>query len=136
MREMKPVKILRTKRALDNGRFYVSDIQSDKLSNISPHWHSVAAQLCPTAADLHQDTGTQTVKGTWATLISKENTDHEQYYGYTQDITDENGVTCIPVWCEFNVVLRLSKSNSLEVNVLQPTPDHTIAIVEKLLEKF
>lgn len=130
---MKPVNNSRTKRALDNGRFYVSDIQSDKLSNI---YIGILWQRSYVPAQPTYNTGTQTVKGTWATLISKENTDHEQYYGYTQDITDENGVTCIPAWCEFNVVLRLSKSNSLEVNVLQPTPDHTIAIVEKLLEKF
>ena len=74
--------------------------------------------------------GTQTVRGAWVTLISKENTDEEQYYGYTQGITDENGVTCIPAWCDSNVVLRLSKSDSLEVDLLQLTPDHTI--VEKL----
>ena len=35
MEEMRPANNSRTKRALDNGRFYVDDIRTDKLSHIN-----------------------------------------------------------------------------------------------------
>ena len=129
MGEMKPVNNSRSKRSLDSGRFYVGDIQTDKLSyiNIDILW-----RRCFVRAQAYTKTnkGTQPVKGARVTLIGKEDTDQEQYYGYTQSITDENGIACIPAWCDSNVVLQVSKSDSYEVSLLQLTPDPTT--LEKL----
>lgn len=124
MGEMKPVNNSRTKRALGGGRFYVGDIQTDKLSyiNIDILW-----KRCFVRAQAYTKTnkGAEPVKGAWVTLIGKENTDQEQYYGYTQGITDENGIACIPAWCDSNVVLQASKSDSYDIDLLQLAPDRT-----------
>ena len=122
MGEMKPVNNSRTKRALDRERFYVGDIQTDKLSyiNIDILWKRCFVR---TQAYTNTTKGTQPVKGARVTLIGKENTDQEQYYGYTQGITDENGIACIPAWCDSNVVLQASTSQAIDL--LQLIPDRT-----------
>ena len=53
--------------------------------------------------------GTQPVGGAVVTLIGKENANEEQYYGYTKAITNNNGIACIPAWCDSYVVLQSSK---------------------------
>ncbi len=53
--------------------------------------------------------GMQPVTGAVVTLIGKENTNQEQYYGYTKGITNKNRIACIPAWCDSNVVLQSTK---------------------------
>ncbi|XP_078344733.1 cartilage intermediate layer protein 1-like [Oculina patagonica] len=108
MGEMKPVNNSRTKRSLGGRRFYIGDIQTDKLSyiNIDILW-----KRCYVRAQAYTMTnkGMQPVMGAVVTLIGKENTNQEQYYGYTKEITNKNGIACIPAWCDSNVVLQSTK---------------------------
>ena len=108
MGEMKQVNNSRTKRALGGRRFYIGDIQTDKISyiNIDIPW-----KRCYVRAQANTMTkkGVQPVVGALVTLIGKENTDQEQYYGYTKETTNKNGIACIPAWCDSNVVLQSSK---------------------------
>ena len=108
MGEMKPAHNSRTKRQVRGRRFYVGDIQTDKISyiNIDIQW-----KRCYVRAQAYTKTkeGTQPVVGAEVTLIGKENADGEQYYGYTKAITNKNGIACIPAWCDSNVVLQSSK---------------------------
>ena len=108
MGEMKQVNNSRTKRELGGRRFYIGDIQTDKISyiNIDIPW-----KRCYVRAQANTMTkkGVQPVVGALVTLIGKENTDQEQYYGYTKETTNKNGIACIPAWCDSNVVLQSSK---------------------------
>ena len=107
--EMKPVGTSRTKRAEGGRRFYIGDIQTDKITriiNIDIPW-----KRCYIRAQAYTKTneGTQPVAGAEITLIGKENADEEQYYGYNKAITNKNGIACIPAWCDSFVVLQSSK---------------------------
>ena len=132
MGEMKQVKNARTKRDSFGRRFYIGDIQTDKISyiNIDIIW-----KRCYVRAQAYANTkkGMQPVAGALVTLIGKENTDQEQYYGYTQGTTNKNGIACIPAWCDSNVVLQSSKlsfnaDGSERVSQLRPDE----SILEKL----
>ncbi|KAL9958321.1 hypothetical protein ACROYT_G035323 [Oculina patagonica] len=132
MGEMKPVNNSRTKRSLGGRRFYIGYIQTDKISyiNIDILW-----KRCYVRAQAYTMTnkGTQPVMGAVVTLIGKENTNQEQYYGYTKEITNKNGIACIPAWCDSNVVLqstKLSYNADGSESVSQLNPDDTI--LEKL----
>ena len=108
MEEMKPADTSRTKRAEGGRRFYIGDIQTDRLSyiNIDIQWKRcyVRAQ-----AYIKTNEGTQPVVGAEVTLTGKENANDEQYYGYTKAITNSNGIACIPAWCDSYVVLQSRK---------------------------
>ena len=108
MGEMKPADTSRTKRAAGGRRFYVGDIQTDKISyiNIDIPW-----KRCYVRAQAYTKTskGIQPVMRAKVTLIGKENANEEQYYGYTEDFTNRNGIACIPAWCDSYVVLQSSK---------------------------
>ena len=110
MGEMKPADPSRTKRAAGGRRFYIGDIKTDKISyiNIDIQW-----KRCYVRAQAYTKTkeGTQPVVGAEVTLIGKENANEEQYYGYTKAITDNNGIACIPAWCDSYVVLQSSKKS-------------------------
>ena len=110
MGEMKPADPTRTKRAEGGRRFYIGDIQTDKISyiNIDIQW-----KRCYVRAQAYTKTkeGTQPVVGAEVTLIGKENANEEQYYGYTKAITNNNGIACIPAWCDSYVVLQSSKKS-------------------------
>ncbi|KAL9953639.1 hypothetical protein ACROYT_G041089 [Oculina patagonica] len=132
MGEMKQVNNSRTKRSLGGRRFYIGDIQTDKISfiNIDILW-----KRCYVRAHAYTmtDKGLQPVVGATVTLIGKENTEQEQYYGYTEGITNKNGIACIPAWCDSNVVLQSSKMSfnaDGSESVSQLNPDDTI--LEKL----
>ncbi|KAL9953643.1 hypothetical protein ACROYT_G041093 [Oculina patagonica] len=133
MGEMKPVNNSRTKRSLGGRRFYIGDIKTDKISciiNIDILW-----KRCYVRAQAFTMTkkGLQPVEGATVTLIGKENAEQEQYYGYTEGITNKNGIACVPAWCDSNVVLQSSKLsfNADGSNrVSQLNPDNTI--LEKL----
>ena len=76
------------------------------------------------------DKGEQPVSGAVVTLIGRENTDQEQYYGFTNDITNSRGIACIPAWCDSDVFLQ-SKMLSWDLrggseHVAQLRPDETI----------
>ena len=80
------------------------------------------------------DKGEQPVSGAVVTLIGRENTDQEQYYGFTNDVTNTHGIACIPAWCESDVFLQ-SKMLSWDLrsgseHVGQLIPDKII--LEKL----
>jgi len=107
--EMKPVGTSRTKRADGGRRFYIGDIQTDKITriiNIDIPW-----KRCYVRAQAYTKTNeiTQPVVGAEIILIGKENADEEQYYGYNKAITNKNGIACIPAWCDSFVVLQSSK---------------------------
>ena len=129
MGEMKQVNNSRTKRALGGRRFYIGDIQTDKISyiNIDIVW-----KRCYVRAQTYTMTkkGMQPVVGALVTLIGKENTDQEQYYGYTKGTTNKNGIACIPAWCDSNVVLQSSKLSFFDADgserVSQLSPDESI----------
>ena len=110
MGEMKPADPTRTKRAGGGRRFYIGGIQTDKISyiNIDIQW-----KRCYVRAQAYTKTkeGTQPVVGAEVTLIGKENANEEQYYGYTKAITNNNGIACIPAWCDSYVVLQSSKKS-------------------------
>ena len=109
MGEMKPAHTSRTKRAAERGRrFYIGDIQTDKIAYINI---DIAWKRCYVRAQAYTKTkkGTQPVQGIEVTLIGKENANEEQYYGYTKAITNENGIACIPAWCDSYVVLQSRK---------------------------
>ena len=110
MGEMKPADPSRTKRAAGGRRFYIGDIQTDKIAyiNIDIQWKRcyVRAQTCTKTKE-----GMQPVVGAEVTLIGKENANEEQYYGYTKAITNNNGIACIPAWCDSYVVLQSSKKS-------------------------
>ena len=110
MGEMKPADPSRTKRAAGGRRFYIGDIQTDKMSyiNIDIQW-----KRCYVRAQAYTKTkeGTQPVVGAEVTLIGKENANEEQYYGYTKAFTDNNGIACIPGWCDSYVALQSSKKS-------------------------
>ncbi|KAJ7374297.1 hypothetical protein OS493_007382 [Desmophyllum pertusum] len=107
MGEMRPAYNPRTKRASGGRRFYIGDIQTDKISyiNIDILWKRcyVRAQ-----AFTMTDKGMQPDKGVVATLIGR-NADQEQYYGYTKGVTDKHGIACIPAWCDSDVFLQSGK---------------------------
>lgn len=106
--EMKPTSNQRTKRAFGDRRFYIGDIQTDKISviNIDIPW-----KRCYVRVQTYSMTGkdVEPSQGVEVTLIGKENTNQEQYYGFTQEVTNKDGIACIPAWCDSNVVLQSSK---------------------------
>ena len=106
--EMKPTSTSRTKRASGGRRFYIGDIQTDKISviNIDIPW-----KRCYVRAQVYKRTGKdmEPSQGAVVTMIGRESTEQEQYYGYTQKMTDKNGIACIPAWCDSNVFLQSSK---------------------------
>ena len=76
------------------------------------------------------DKGEQPVSGAVVTLIGRENTEQEQYYGFTDDVTNSRGIACIPAWCDSDVFLQ-SKMLSWDLrsgseHVVQLRPDETI----------
>ncbi len=135
MGEMKPVNNSRIKRSLGGRRFYIGDIQTDKISqiiNIDIPW-----KRCYVRAQAFTMTnkGLQPVEGATVTLIGKENTDQEQYYGFTKAVTNKNGIACVPAWCDSNVVLQSNKykltyNTDGSERVSQLHPDN--AVLEKL----
>ena len=132
MGEMKPADTSRTKRAEGGRRFYVGDIQTDKISyiNIDIQW-----KRCYVRAQAYTRTSedTQPVIEAEVTLIGKENANEEQYYGYTKAITDRNGIACIPAWCDSYVVLQSRKvSNNVDGSerVSQLNADDQVTLVK------
>ncbi|XP_020605848.1 cartilage intermediate layer protein 1-like isoform X2 [Orbicella faveolata] len=132
MGEMKPADTSRTKRAEGGRRFYIGDIQTDKISyiNIDIQW-----KRCYVRAQAYTKTneGKQPVIGAEVTLIGKENANEEQYYGYTKAITNRNGIACIPAWCDSYVVLQSSKvSNNVDGSkrVIQLNAEHQVTLVK------
>ena len=106
--EMRPTSNPRSKRAFNDRRFYIGDIQTDKISviNIDIPW-----KRCYVRVQTYSMTGkdVKPSQGVEVTLIGKENTNQEQYYGYTQGVTNRDGIACIPAWCDSNVVLQSNK---------------------------
>ena len=132
MGEMKPADTSRSKRAEGGRRFYVGDVQTDKISyiNIDIQW-----KRCYVRAQAYTKTskGTQPVVGAKVTLIGKENANEEQYYGFTEEYTNRNGIACIPAWCDSYVVLQSSKvSFNVDGNerVSQLTADDKVTLVK------
>ena len=132
MGEMKPADTSRTKRAEGGRRFYIGDIQTDRLSyiNIDIQW-----KRCYVRAQAYTKTneGTQPVVGAEVTLIGKENANDEQYYGYTKAITNSNGIACIPAWCDSYVVLQSRKvSYNLDGSdrIIQLNADDQVTLVK------
>ena len=132
MGEMKPADTSRTKRAEGGRRFYIGDIQTDRLSyiNIDIQW-----KRCYVRAQAYTKTseGKQPVVGAEVTLIGKENANDEQYYGYTKAITNSNGIACIPAWCDSYVVLQSRKvSYNLDGSdrVIQLNTDDQVSLAE------
>ena len=130
MGEMKPADPSRTKRAAGGRRFYIGDIQSDKISyiNIDIPW-----KRCYVRAQAYTKTkdGTQPVVGAEVTVIGKENANEEQYYGYTKVYTNNNGIACIPAWCDSYVVLQSSKKSYNAVgreHVIQLNADDQVTL--------
>ena len=111
MGEMRPTEpnISRGRRASWSGRrFYIGEIQTDRISvvNIDIEW-----RRCYVRAEvlIESDGGPEPVDGATITLIGKEDEDQQQYYGYTQSVTNQNGVACVPAWCDSNVYLQASR---------------------------
>ena len=132
MGEMKPTDTSRTKRAEGGRRFYIGDIQTDKISyiNIDIQW-----KRCYVRAQAYTKTnkGRQPVVGAEVTLIGKENANEEQYYGYTRAVTNKNGIACIPAWCNSYVILQSSRM-SFDVDgtvcVTQLNADEGVTLVK------
>ena len=75
------------------------------------------------------DKGEQPVSGAVVTLIGRENTNQEQYYGFTNDVTNSRGIACIPAWCDSDVFLQskmLSWDRGGSEHVGQLIPDQSI----------
>ena len=132
MGEMKPTDTSRTKRAEGGRRFYVGDIQTDKISyiNIDIQW-----KRCYVRAQAYTKTnkGRQPVVGAEVTLIGKENANEEQYYGYTREVTNKNGIACIPAWCDSYVILQSSRMSfdvDGTVRVTQLNADEGVTLVK------
>ena len=138
MGEMRPVKpnITRNRRELSSERrFYVGEIQTDRISvvNIDIPWRRcyVRAEVSAISKGGHEPMGGATI-----TLIGQE--DEDQYYGYTTAVTNQNGVACLPAWCDSSVYLQANKYNydfiesgNFSRNVHYLSPDnvtlHTLA---------
>lgn len=107
LEEMRPTGNSRTKRASGGRRFYIGDIQTDKISviNIDIMW-----KRCYVRAQAYVITGKELepAQGVVVTLIGKDDANREQYYGYTQEVTNKKGIACIPAWCDSNVFLQSS----------------------------
>ena len=121
--KMRPASDSRTRRDLSGRRFYIGDIQTDKISpiiNIDIPW-----KRCYVRVQAHGIDGKnlKPAEGITVTLIGKESAAQEQYYGYTQKTTNKNGLACIPAWCDSDVVLQAGQW--LHSSIIHANPDKT-----------
>ena len=131
MGEMLPTNNPRTKRDTGGRRFYISDIQTDKISvtNIDIAWKRCYIRAQANAMTVNGVM--EPADGVMFTLIGRESSDQDQYYGYTKGVTNKNGIACIPAWCDSNVILQSSMESSNfafrngSFSVIHLTPDKT-----------
>lgn len=107
MGDMRPANNSRSKRSLFGPRFYIGDIQTDKISVINI---DIPSKRCYVRVQAFAKVGKEMkpVREATMTLIGKERAEQEQYYGYTRGTTNKDGVACIPAWCDSDVVLQSS----------------------------
>ena len=121
--EMRPASNSRTRRDSGGRRFYIGDIQTDKISpiiNIDILWKRCYVRV---QANVIDGKNLKPADGITVTLIGKESAAQEQYYGYTQKTTNKNGLACIPAWCDSGVVLQAGQW--LHSSIIHANPDRT-----------